>query len=205
MTYMELKAPHGAHLDYSLKKQSHASRVYFQIGKAIIIFLAVCGVFSLTRMISLSAHEIQASKHCFCGDSITEALALECKFDSLAAAWLPPHCRDEELTAEFARSGTGPNGSWPYFADSQHTIPLSLSDVAALADNQSAKAYMTYEWHVAHCLFYWRKMFRVGLRGVEGEILEPSFDNEHHIIHCMKVIMRGTNGIGPQGGILLDS
>ena len=33
---------------------------------------------------------------CDCGPSIAEALNRGCKYDSLAAAWLPPHCRDDE-------------------------------------------------------------------------------------------------------------
>lgn len=52
-----------------------------------------------------------AHRGCYCGTSSTEAKSMGCKYDSLAAAWLPEHCRDDELTAEFDRSGDGPNGT----------------------------------------------------------------------------------------------
>ncbi|PWY95401.1 hypothetical protein BO94DRAFT_456032, partial [Aspergillus sclerotioniger CBS 115572] len=132
-----------------------------------------------------------APKSCTCGTNTTTALSLNCKYDSLAAAWLPPHCRDDALTAEFDRSGPGPNGTWTYYADDHHTIPMSVEEVAMLANNQSARVKMTREWHVVHCLFYWRKMVRIRDRVVGGEevLLEPSFDNEEHVRHCVGVVL----------------
>jgi hypothetical protein len=44
---------------------------------------------------------------CVCGETIEEATSLGCKFDSLSMAWLPDHCRDDELTAEFETTGKG--------------------------------------------------------------------------------------------------
>ncbi|GAA87333.1 similar to An01g11330 [Aspergillus luchuensis] len=138
---------------------------------------------------------------CHCGNSTTEALTLGCKFDSLAAAWLPPHCRDDELTAEFERAGPNPDGSWTYYADDYHTVPMAIEEVAALADNQSARVQMTRDWHVVHCLFYWRKMFRV--RDLEGVIVEPSFDHEEHIKHCIGVVLE--DSWGTEARVALDT
>ncbi|KAB8076443.1 hypothetical protein BDV29DRAFT_189381 [Aspergillus leporis] len=137
---------------------SHKAR----IARGILIgLLALWGLFSIIQNIVLSTHHKPPPKHCYCGNSTAEAVSLSCKFDSLAVAWLPSYCRDEELTAEFERSGPGPNGSWTYFADDHHTIPMTIEEVAAFAGNQSAKVMMMREWHVVHCLFYWRKHFRV--------------------------------------------
>jgi hypothetical protein len=161
-----------------------------RIARDILIgLLALWGLFSIVHSIVLSTRRNPPPKHCYCGNSTAEAISLGCKFDSLAAAWLPPYCRDEELTAEFERSGSGPNGRWTYFADERHTIPMTIGEVAALADNQSAKVLMTREWHVVHCLFYWRKQFRVRFREAKGGIVEPSFDSEEHIKHCVMVIL----------------
>lgn len=44
---------------------------------------------------------------CDCGGSVVEAVSLGCKFDALSMAWLPEHCRDDELTAEFDTTGKG--------------------------------------------------------------------------------------------------
>lgn len=69
---------------------------------------------------------------------------------------------------------------------------MAIEEVAALADNQSARVQMTRDWHVVHCLFYWRKMFRV--RDLEGVIVEPSFDHEEHIKHCIGVVLEDSWG-----------
>ncbi|KAE8373047.1 hypothetical protein BDV26DRAFT_272913 [Aspergillus bertholletiae] len=179
---------------------SHKARIARDV---FICLLALCGLISMVHNIVLAIQHSAPRKHCYCGNSTTEAISLGCKFDSLAAAWLPPYCRDEELTAEFERSGPGPNGSWDYFADDYHKIPMALDEVAALGDNQSAKVMMTREWHVVHCLFYWRKQFRVRFREAQGGIVEPSFDSETHINHCISVILE--DSWGTEARIALDS
>lgn len=62
----------------------------------------------------------------YCGKSVKEALAKGCIFDELSTAWLPERCRDEELLAELTTKGDGPNGTWLYWADKEHTQPLSV-------------------------------------------------------------------------------
>lgn len=54
---------------------------------------------------------LETEHGCYCGNSTMEAKSMGCKYDSLAAAWLPEHCRDDELTAEFELSGPGENGT----------------------------------------------------------------------------------------------
>jgi hypothetical protein len=47
-----------------------------------------------------------------CGDLIGIAVARNCVYDALTATWLPSECGDDELTAEFNRSGLGVDGTW---------------------------------------------------------------------------------------------
>ena len=137
---------------------------------------------------------------CDCGNSTAEAISLGCKYDSLAAAWLPEHCRDDDLTAEFETVGPGPNGSWIYWADSNHTEVVSVEEIAAMADNSSARFHMSYDWHVYHCIFYWRKQYRSRFNGIT---VEPRDDSEEHILHCGKVI---TNKVwGTVAGVALNT
>ncbi|KAM3547961.1 hypothetical protein ARSEF4850_009698, partial [Beauveria asiatica] len=84
---------------------------------------------------------------CNCGASIKQALELDCKYDSLASAWLPPHCRDDELTAMFDRAGPGVNGSWKYWADEDFTREISLQDVSRLAEIPGSLYYTSHRWH----------------------------------------------------------
>jgi hypothetical protein len=103
-----------------------------------------------------------------------------CLYDHLAVDWLPVHCIDAELTAEFDRSGPGPNGSWLYFNDRKGSDIISDREI----DNYAVAAtsyYTTREWHIAHCIFTWRKEFR---SRSTGKILEPWNESEEHIMHC---------------------
>jgi hypothetical protein len=130
---------------------------------------------------------------CNCGSSIAEALRLGCEFDSMAAAWLPAYCRDPELTAEFEHSGPGPNGSWPYFADEVGTQPLDLRGLALLGDGEGPM-WATREWHIAHCMFYWRKYSR--MRDT-GAVMEERFDHVEHVKHCTRLIRHKMTGEEP--------
>jgi hypothetical protein len=137
---------------------------------------------------------------CDCGNSTAEAVALGCKYDSLAAAWLPEHCRDDELTAEFERSGPGIDGKWTYWADTAHTQEISVEDIAKMADNQELRFHMSGHWHVLHCIFYWRKEHRARFN---GKAVEPRSDNEKHIKHCGQIFL--DPGYGTVAGVALNT
>ncbi|KAK0663416.1 hypothetical protein QBC41DRAFT_284629 [Cercophora samala] len=122
---------------------------------------------------------------CDCGSSIDEALSLGCVYDTLATAWMPPHCRDPDLTAEFDLHGLNPDGSWPYFADKEGTVPLSISDVAALGGTQRT-FWATRRWHLVHCLFYWQKYWRMRHTGA---VMEERYDRLDHVRHCMRLLL----------------
>ena len=126
---------------------------------------------------------------CYCGESIAEAKALGCKYDSLSVSWLPPHCRDDELVAEFDRSGPGANGEWPYWADINATRAIPLEEIGLLAGLPRGKAifYSSNGWHVAHCGFSWRKEFRMRAKGL---MMEKRYDTESHIEHCYSWFMK---------------
>lgn len=106
-------------------------------------------------------------------------------------AWLPEHCRDDELTAEFNTKGNGPNGTWIYYSDTRHTKEVDPEEVPAMGDKPDALVHMNRDWHTIHCIFYWRKQFRTRLN---GKIVEPRSDSEHHIKHCGEIILGTSNG-----------
>ncbi|POR36616.1 Uncharacterized protein TPAR_03196 [Tolypocladium paradoxum] len=112
---------------------------------------------------------------CDCGRTIKEALMRSCVYDTLATAWLPPYCRDDELTAEFDRSGPGRNGEWHYFADEGATIRLNKAEIGMLGET-SGKFWASRDWHIAHCLFYWQKYTRMRYTGVIMEERKDEFE-----------------------------
>jgi hypothetical protein len=69
---------------------------------------------------------------------VADAISRGCKFDFLAMAWLPEHCRDEELTAEFGAAGDGTGGLWLYYKDTNHTAILDAELPPAMGKDSSA-------------------------------------------------------------------
>ncbi|KAH8803617.1 hypothetical protein F5884DRAFT_683144, partial [Xylogone sp. PMI_703] len=123
---------------------------------------------------------------CWCGSSDEEAIAMGCRYDHIAVDWLPNDCIDDELTAEFDRAGPGLNGSWNYYTKLHggHLINNSEIDDYAIT---ATDYFATREWHIAHCIFTWRKQFR---SRSTGKIIEPWNEKEEHIKHCGSYIMR---------------
>ncbi|TVY37677.1 hypothetical protein LOCC1_G008021 [Lachnellula occidentalis] len=145
-----------------------------------------------------TSHELRRS--CACGNSTAEAIELGCVYDSLSPAWLQPYCQDAELTAEFETLGDGPNGTWTYYADRNHTQELSMPEVMALADDPAARFHVSWEWHVVHCYMYWIKQFRANTNGI---VVEARFDNEGHIRHCAEVFQNRVYGTA--SGVVLNA
>jgi hypothetical protein len=179
----------------------------------ILIAFAISGLISLFQPLTRAhehAHlkgEVSAKEHntvelrsCDCGKSIEEAVALGCKYDSLAAAWLPEHCRDDELTEEFERSGPGVDGKWTYWTDSAHTKEISVEEIAKMAGDPNGRFHMTGHWHVVHCIFYWRKEHRARFN---GKMVEPRSDSEGHVKHCGNIIL--DPGRDTEAGVALNT
>ena len=139
------------------KLESYSS----SISKLLIFGLALYGLHRLSQETSKRVNDIAKPAVCICGSSIIEAKSKDCRFDSLGTSWLPPACRDDELTAEFERSGPLKGGAWPYYKDLRKTHLLNVEDLANLADKESGARtyYMTTEWYIARWLFHWRKSF----------------------------------------------
>jgi hypothetical protein len=145
-----------------------------------LISLAAWGIVSLGFQIHKSI-ESKRKISCDCGASIAEALTLDCKYDTMAAAWLPPACRDDELSAEFDRNGPGPGGQWYYWKDPNRKHELTITELSMLADT-GEPFFTEWSWHVAHCTYYWRKQDR-------GKAYIDSSARYGHIVHCEEVIL----------------
>ncbi|GKT84507.1 hypothetical protein Ct61P_02357 [Colletotrichum tofieldiae] len=208
----------------SHQKTSAVVKVLSVSARIVVVLLAAYGIFSLVtsqRPSSAALHVLS----CNCGETIQEARANGCVYDSLAAAWLPPHCRSPELTAEF--ESLGPNdpdtagNTWGYWHDKNQTHPMTLSEVSQLPEaarhGQHARFFTTHEWHLTHCVFYWRKMWEAArcARGEPGAscgkngvlIIEKRYDTLMHINHCMTMfLMRDPlDHIAAEAGVALHS
>ncbi|KAL1626437.1 hypothetical protein SLS56_006841 [Neofusicoccum ribis] len=169
--------------------RSWPSLVLSYTWRLLVLLAALWGTFDLSNRLYGSLAK-PPSTSCYCGDTVEEAMSLGCKFDELAALWLQPRCIDEELTAEFMKAGPGPDGAWTYYeAIGDDLVELEKSRIPLFAV-PGLEMHTSHEWHMQHCLYYWRKMWRTK---ITGTILEEESDSEHHIQHCSRVIMSDGN------------
>ncbi|EMD60272.1 hypothetical protein COCSADRAFT_30290 [Bipolaris sorokiniana ND90Pr] len=133
---------------------------------------------------------------CWCGTQNEEVVAMGCIYDHIAVDWLPSHCHDADLVAEFDASGPGTNGMWPYYRiESQgilgrNFIPIEddpTTTIDTLAQREE-NYWATTEWHVAHCLFTWRKQIKFLGQDMKGHLMEPWNARETHAKHCSEYI-----------------
>ncbi|KAH8588464.1 hypothetical protein B0O99DRAFT_600805 [Bisporella sp. PMI_857] len=213
----------SAHEDYKqalgeLYKSERKQKIrrYLRIVRDMVLYaLALWGLFGIfseavRKRPQAIHHEHQHLEHqhnvpesrrsCACGNSTAEAISLGCVYDSLSPAWMQPYCQDAELTAEFETLGDGPNGTWIYYADRNHTQELSMSEVMSMADNPDSRFHVTWRWHVVHCYMYWIKQFRSQTSSV---IVEARYDTEAHIRHCAEVFQNPV--WGTSSGVVLNA
>lgn len=169
-----------------------------------ILVLAIWGLLDICSIIFRTANWDKLGRTsvnlppCWCGTQNDEAVMMGCIYDHIAVDWLPSHCHDADLVAEFDASGPGMNGTWPYYRiDSQgilgpNFVPLK-DDPAANIDTLAQRGenyWATTEWHIAHCLFTWRKQMKFLDQNMEGRLVEPWNAKEAHAKHCSEYIWK---------------
>lgn len=251
----------------------------FHVAVALLALYGIASLIShpLLPITSLSRSAARTLS-CNCGETVAEARANGCVYDSLAAAWLPPHCRSEAITAEFEMAGPcqyhsifaivfvfvpflcpdlvllipelfgssrhSPNNfplslklpgfesvklltlavppdrwgnTWGYWADQNQSRALTVEEVSLLPEaarrGEPAHFFATHEWHVLHCVYYWRKMWESGKqqRGAADSqplVIEKRYDTLMHIQHCMAMLAKkgvDPDSVAAEAGVALHS
>ncbi|KUJ24491.1 uncharacterized protein LY89DRAFT_558800, partial [Mollisia scopiformis] len=120
------------------------------------------------------------------GNSSAEARVLGCEFDIVGSTWLPTACLDKTTSDEFEAwlSSEERNPPWPFFADD--SAESWIPDREALSELSNTVVYTTFEYHLGHCAFTWRRMHRsMGNRSWPSVWTTP-FD---HTIHCTNMLL----------------
>jgi len=107
-----------------------------------------------------------------CGHSPEEARAQGCVYDVMMQDWVPEPCYDPVLTERYLAEG---NYTW--YKDGVGTV---MSD-EEMRKGEHGDAWMTGNYHKAHCIFSWEKLIRAlrNNKGISQELL--SYD---HVLHC---------------------
>ncbi|KAI1203432.1 hypothetical protein F5X97DRAFT_340614 [Nemania serpens] len=164
----------------------------------LVSLIALCTVATLHIRLR---NEVAPRPHIGCGSTIEEARALQCKFDQLAKAWLPPSCPryglQEFLDAGYAFGGSNTTTigeQWLYWKDKYKTQPISIEELSLLATNGGAEAayWMTAREHMTHCAWMLIRMAYVFAAGERRDLLVSNFP---HAKHCALFMLdRGLEG-----------
>lgn len=125
-----------------------------------------------------------------CGSTTEEAIALDCRFSIVLHAWLPENCltdadvEDEELMYE--------GRDWPYELDNGTSLTKD-----ELRSGDFHHFTTTFDWHVTHCMYVWKRVHRVMLDA--DQMLDSYTANFHHTNHCVKMIGGDPGGMKDSG------
>jgi hypothetical protein len=158
----------------------------FFITILVASIILVILLYNIIRVNLIPSLELE-STNCSCGTSIAEALTKNCRWDSISTAWYPPACRDDSLIDEFNWAGPGINGSWAYYREKDDTI-LSVEQVSLLAGKAGDEVlfWTTHEWHIAQCLFFWKKEAKAW--GLGLGLSRDGGNGESRFAHCIDVL-----------------
>ena len=124
------------------------------------------------------AHSPTPSRWTTCGSSPTRARARGCRFDILSFAWQTAECYDDDLMQEFIRYD-----NWTFYAHFNSTETV-VDTAIALEGNRGL--YVDWKYHITHCTFMWRQMYRAySLRGY----IDSHLDNYNHTLHCQRTML----------------
>ncbi len=116
-----------------------------------------------------------------CGGSAAEARALGCQFDLMSFTWTPPQCHDTDLEVEFMT--TPAEETWRWYLDAQGDREVPIEQVR---EGELDHLFVTWEFHMTHCVFMWKKLHRAMLGGKMVDSYSWEYD---HTRHCGMMIL----------------
>lgn len=125
-----------------------------------------------------------------CGNSPEEAKARDCQYSIVLHSWLPKSClteADEEDAQDMYK-----DRHWPYEIASGRNLTM---DDLALGDYGHFTT--TFDWHVTHCMYVWKRLHRIMLDPTQE--LDSYTANYHHTSHCVKMIGGHPGGMKDSG------
>lgn len=162
--------------------------------KRLLIALAALFIILLSSIIlHTTTPRTYKFKEVTCAGFSTPELEERCNFDIISLSWLPHECYDAQLSAEFESIRT-----WEYYYDdlAEHIVPFDEVRVGLNArdvrDGSFGRLgwYSTWEQHLHHCIFIWRKLERAT---ASSEMVDELSASEEHAKHCGMQLMEASS------------
>lgn len=125
-----------------------------------------------------------------CGNSPEEAKARHCNYSIVLHSWLPKSClthEDEQDAVDMYH-----NRKWPYETAAGKNLTME-----ELALGDYGHFTTTFDWHVTHCMYVWKRLHRIVLNRTQE--LDSYTANYHHTSHCVKMIGGHAGGMKDSG------
>jgi len=118
-----------------------------------------------------------------CGNTVEEAIALDCRFDELSDLWLPQKC-SRKYEEEYSRTNNG--GPFLYWVDpGGKQVVTDRSQYAG-----GATYYSTTRDHLRHCEY---NLYRFADSLMTGELVGHSEAFGPHMHHCAEILGKFAN------------
>lgn len=180
--YLPLSAEDNPNNHDKFAATPRRSKLYAVFLVLLVLFGLSVATWIYSLKPALPSPQLKPSNIISCGVTPTQARSNGCLFDVMSFSWLPPACYDELLVADFLALQP-----WDWFSDSLGTEPVSL-EVALKGD--AAQMYVSWQYHITHCVFMWKKMHRALKR--DG-VIDAYIGNYNHTSHCGHMLMMVEN------------
>ncbi|XHG07810.1 hypothetical protein AWENTII_010941 [Aspergillus wentii] len=120
-----------------------------------------------------------------CGNTSAQAHTAGCHFDIITFCWLPDRCYDAELSSSFDDLV-----DWKWYLDRNKTQPVPKEEALR---GELDGLYVSWEYHVQHCVYMWQKMHRA-LLGPGKEAIDTYIAPYTHTQHCGEMLLQRGEG-----------
>lgn len=169
--------------------------------RAIWYIIWALGIISLLTIFVFTPRPWQETKHytaldpkapgLSCGNSSAEAMEAGCLFDIMSFTWSWPACFDQQLMDEFLL-----HSNWTWWFDAEGGMSVPSSEVAA---GHHSELYVTWEYHLVHCTYMWKKMHQAIL---QGRPLDSYIANLNHTLHCEMMLLKERKSLSERNTII---
>lgn len=143
----------------------------------IIVVLVFFNILVANLLYTPPPYKMSTSPTAHCGSSRDEAKSTGCHFDPMSFSWLPTDCYDAELTKSFLGLK-----EWQWFTDADGSPAPHESVLRGDYD----ELFVSWEYHLLHCTYTWRKMHRALLR---GKPVDNYIGKYNHTAHCEMMLL----------------
>ncbi|UNI19592.1 hypothetical protein JDV02_005772 [Purpureocillium takamizusanense] len=128
--------------------------------------------------------------HGDCGNSPEDARARGCLYSIVLHSWLPASCLTDDDAQDARDMYRG--RQWPYETAAGRNLTM-----LELGAGDYGHFTTTFDWHVAHCMYVWKRLHRILLDPTQE--LDSYTANYHHTSHCVKMIGGHPEGMKDSG------